>query len=445
MTQISKRLFSSKKPYAGKISKQAAHWSSYQWIILILMGSASTLSFADRVNMSVVVPVWIVKYHLNPAGAGFVLSIFGWAYAVGLFFAGPIVARWHQKRVIPLGMVLWTAATWLTALIFSVPLFTVTRSLLGLGESTLIPSNTRIASEIFERGDQTKAVSTFYAGSQLGVVVGAPIAAFILSRMGWQAVFLVTGAFSIIWLILWLPIYRPDKEVIPETEGVPADAEQPGGAKWISLLKQRQTWGLMFGQFGGLYMLYVYVTWLPGMLALQHHFSILSAGWFTSLIFLTSVVMVLLSGWLSDFWLRRGGDLTVVRKTFCCGGMLLSTISIVIAAYTQNSEIAIIMLILAISGHAITTPPSGALSIDLVPRHTVAALFGLQTFFGNIGSAIAPLVTGFLYARTGSFQVALLTTGVITLVFGVGGFGLLLGKVEKPVSLNSAVVEEAIR
>ncbi|MBV9229666.1 MAG: MFS transporter, partial [Chloroflexi bacterium] len=402
------------------------------------------LGFMDRVNMSVVVPVWIVKYHLNPAVAGFVLSIFSWAYAVGLFFAGPVATRWHQKRVLPLGMVLWTGATWITALMFSVPLFTFVRILLGLGESVLIPSNTRIASEIFEKDNLAKAVGTFYAGSQVGLAIGAPIAAFILARMGWQAVFLVTGAFSIIWLILWLPIYRPDKGVISEGERVAAETEQFKGSRWTSLLLNRQTWGIMIGQFGALYMLYVYITWLPGILALQHHFSILSAGWFTSLIFLVNVVMIIICGWISDVWLRHGGDLTVVRKTFCCGGMFLATVCIVIAAYVQDPTIIIIMLILAISGFAMFVPAAGVLPIDLAPRHTIPSLSGLQTFFGNIGSALAPLLTGFLYAQTGSFQVALLTTAAITLIFGVGGFGLLLGKVEKSVSLAPAVAEGEI-
>jgi MFS transporter, ACS family, D-galactonate transporter len=424
--------------------QQAKRWSGYQWTILILMTSSFMLGFIDRVNLSIVVPVWIQKYHFNPAQAGFVLSIFSWAYAVGLFFAGPVADRWHQKRVLPLGMVLWTAATWLTALALSTPLFTVTRSLLGLGESTVIPSCTRAVSESYEKKDQGKAIGIFYAGSELGLAIGAPISAFILSRLGWQAVFLVTGAFSLVWLLLWLPIYRPEKHVIAEELPDQAIQSEDRPVKWLSLLKYRKTWALMIGQFGALYILYVYVTWVPSLLALQHHFSILSTGWFTSLIFLASVVMIIFGGWASDLWLRHGGDITLVRKVFTCGGMLMATVFIVIAAYAQSPALTIITLMLSIGGFGLIVPSIGMLSIDLAPRHNVASLVGLQTFLGNIGSAVAPLLTGILFARTGNFQLALLITGAICLVFGVSGFGLLLGKVEKSVGLTSATVEEKI-
>ncbi len=445
VAQIDKQILSLKRPHGEGVFKRRARWTGYQWAILLLISSASTLSFIDRINISIVNPVWIMHYHLSGAQAGFVLSIFSWTYALGLLFAGPMAMRWHQKHVLPLGMVLWTAATWLTALMFSVPLFTIARSLLGIGESTLIPSNMRIAAEIFDRADRTKAVSAFFAGGQLGPAIGAPIAAFVLTRLGWQAVFLVTGAFSIIWLLLWLPVYRPDKGVIAEDDEASSEGERPQSAQWLSLLKHRKTWALMIGQFGLLYMLYVYVTWLPSILVLQHHIGILSAGWFTSLIFLVNACMMVISGWVADFWLQRGGNLTLVRKTFCCGGMSLATIGIVAAAYVQNPLMTITMFILAICGLGMATPSSTILPIDMVPRHTVASLFGIATFFGNIGAAIAPLLTGLVYGWTGGFQIALLLTGAVTLVCGVGGFGLLLGKVEKFGQSDTRVVQEALQ
>ena len=421
---------------------RTTRWSRYQWSMIILISSAFMLGYVDRVNMSVVVPVWITKYHLNPAVAGVVLSIFSWAYAIATFFSGAMAERWHQRRVLPLGMAIWTVATWLTALIFSVPLFVGVRILLGLGESVVIPSSNRTFAEIFEKRDMAKVIGIFYAVSQVGLALGFPIAAFILSRLGWQAVFLITGAFSIVWLLFWLPIYRPDRGIV--LQEVFTGKNLPKRASWITLLRNRQTWGIMIGQFGGLYMLYVYVTWLPSILALQLHLDILHASWFTSLIILVEIVGMIVAGWLSDLWLQRGGNLTVVRKTFCCGGMLLATICIAVAAFMHSAIVIILLLMLAIVGFSLFTPASGVLPIDLASHDTVASLSSLQGFFGSIGSALAPLVTGVLYAQTGNFQVALLVTGAITLIFGVGGFGLLLGKVEQSVSLTTMPAGENV-
>lgn len=102
----------------------------------------------------------------------------------------------------------------------------------------------------------------------------------------------------------------------------------------------------------------------------------------------------------------------------------------------ESTSAAVLFLILSMGALGMASPNVNALPIDIAPRHIVSSVAALQNFGGNIGGAIAPILTGFLYQSTGSFQTALIATGIIALVIGAGGNTIVLGKIEKSNSLG---------
>jgi ACS family glucarate transporter-like MFS transporter len=82
------------------------------------------------------------------------------------------------------------------------------------------------------------------------------------------------------------------------------------------------------------------------------------------------------------------------------------------------------------------SPNINALPIDLAPRQIVSTVAALQNVGGNIGGALAPMVTGLLYGMTGNFQVALLVTGGVALVFGTLVHVVLLGQIEPCIGIK---------
>ena len=53
-----------------------------------------------------------------------------------------------------------------------------------------------------------------------------------------------------------------------------------------------------------------------------------------------------------------------------------------------------------------------------------------MNLFGNLSSAAAPVATGLIVARTGSFSTAIVTAAVI-LIVGVLAYVFVLGRIEK--------------
>ncbi len=279
-------------------------------------------------------------------------------------------------------------------------------------------------------------IGTYFSGTKVGLTIGAPIAATVLALYGWRAVFIVTGLLSALWLIPWFLIYRPNKEVIPEVLSVPSVGEpaQPK-VKSTSLLKYKEVWALALGQGVYLYVYYVFLSWLPGYLVLQRHMSILKTGFFAMIPFFLAIFVGIISGWLCDLWIRKKGNVTLVRKTFIGVGFSLSTFFIVAGAHIQTQGLALFCIFMSMGMLGMVSPNINALPIDLAPRRLCSSVAGLQNVGGNIGGALAPVVTGILYGVTGNFQVALYITGGLALV-GAFVHVLLIGKMEPCIGLR---------
>jgi MFS transporter, ACS family, D-galactonate transporter len=190
---------------------------------------------------------------------------------------------------------------------------------------------------------------------------------------------------------------------------------------------------MVLRQAGYLYVYYVFATWLPGYLALQQHMSIMRTGFFAMLPFVSGIAFTLVGGWASDRLIGRGYSISSVRKSFAVSGIFGSTIFIVVAALSHETWVAIAAFTLAVSLISLTTASANAMPIDVAPPHLVSSCASIQNFGGNIGGALAPLMTGLLISWTASFELPLLFTAVVGLVFGCGGFGLVVNNLDREI------------
>ena len=234
-----------------------------------------------------------------------------------------------------------------------------------------------------------------------------------------------TGAANLLFAAVWIFGY-PDKTVRLQVKLGPEKTEAVKRVSMASLLRYRSAWGLALGQFGSLYAYYVFVGWLPSYLVLERGMSILRTGIVASLPFWLGMVGSIGGGWLGDYLIRRGLTHTVARKTVVAAGLMTATFMVIAAAYTPQTWLAVALLSLCMGTLKVTTGSAQSMPIDLAPSASVASLVSLQNFGGNVGGLVAPIVTGYILAATGSFTGALLTAGgVMTLgafsyVFVVG-------------------------
>jgi MFS family permease len=400
----------------------------YKVYLLLLLAASQALSFIDRVNLSVVLPELIKQHAYLPSTAGLLMSILNWFYVGAIIFAGPLTDRVGAHRAFPGAVAFWSVATALCGLTIQFLPLAALRALVGIGEAPNIPSGSQVIRQNFARNERGFAVSVQFSGNKVGLAVGIPLAAFLLSQFGRQSVFYMTGLLGAFWVLAWLLIHRRPAATIEAAAGTPQSE-----VKWRELLKVRSVWGMVLGQAGYLYVYYVFATWLPGYLALQQHMSIMSTGFYAMLPFVAGIVFTLVGGWLSDRFVSRGASVSSVRRSFAVGGIFVSTIFIVVAALSHEAWIAIAAFTLAISALSLSTASANAMPIDVAPSHLVSSCAAIQNFGGNIGGALAPLITGLLISWSGSFVVPLLFTAAIGLLFGCGGFGIVVNNLDSEI------------
>src|SRR3954469_11102020 len=210
--------------------------TAYRWNILALLACSQAIAYIDRVNFAVIGPYLIKEYHYTPAQIGLLLSIFNWAFTFSLLAAGPLTDRIRPRLSYPIGVGTWSLATLLCSVTKVFAPLAVFLGLLGIGESLMIPSGSRVIRETFEKKNRAFAVGTFFAGNKVGLTVGIPLASVLLVKWGWEWVFYITGALGFLWVLWWISVYRAPSRDIARAD----EASSP--IKWATLLRYPTTW-----------------------------------------------------------------------------------------------------------------------------------------------------------------------------------------------------------
>lgn len=412
-----------------------------RWGIAVLLGVGIVINYLDRVNISVAAQPLIHDYHLSNTQLGVILSSYLWTYTLLQIPVGALLDRIGVKWLMRVGTIVWTIATFMTAIVSGFGLIILSRLLLGIAEAPAFPGASKATGYWFPVQERGLATSSFDAAAKFSNVIGVPLVAGAVTIYGWRGGFWVTGALSLLYAILFWLFYRDPRESRRLSEPEHAYIVE-GGAQQESvtpvslqrslpfLLRQRKVWAMALGFAAYGYSFYLFLSWLPAYLETQLHVSILKSSGYVALIWgVATLTDIFIGGWLVDYLIKRGNEPTRVRKTLVTIGMLLG-IAVIGAAFTTNPNVAVFWIAIALGGLAFAAPIGWSIPGLIAPRGTVGTVGSIMNFFNNLVGIIAPIVAGYIADRTGSFGLNFLIAGVI-LVVGVLCYVLLLGKIEQ--------------
>jgi MFS family permease len=342
---------------------------------------------------------------------------------------GWLADRFGVRRTYALGFAFWSLATILTGLTKNLATLILLRVSLGAGQSIAFPASARATANWFQERERGTVIGLYLAGVRYGSALIALFGAWFLSRYDWRLFFVVIGVAPLVWLLPWMGFLRKWEEK-PKDES-PA-APQPQSASFkesLSLLKTRSVLGIFLGFFAYNYVWNVFQAWLPSYLVMERKFSKTEMGVFSAMPYLAMSVIILISGALSDWLVRRGYDERKVRKIFIATGMLVGCL-IVSAGMVEDKMTAVWLLTISLSGLGITSPNTWALTQAVSSKKIVGTVSGIQNTGGNIGAIIAPMLTGFIVQITGSFTLALALCGVLLVAGMIAYWFLVEEKVE---------------
>lgn len=425
---------------AGAASTARA--SRVRYGILGMLFLVTTINYADRATLSITGPALREEFGFDAVQLGFIFSAFSWAYVMAQIPGGWLLDRFGARRVYGASILLWSIFTMLQAtvgvtgsFISAVAALFALRFCVGLAESPAFPANAKVVASWFPTAERGTASAIFNSAQYFAAVVFTPLMAGMTHWLGWHHVYVWMGVLGIALAALWMKVIhapvnhpsvnRAELEHIEQGGGLirmgegeeRAAAPRAKGetkAHLKQLLTNRMMAGVYLAQFSINVLTYFFLTWFPVYLVQERHMSILKAGFIASVPALCGFLGGVLGGVISDWLIKRGHSLTFARKTPIVCGMLLS-VSMIFCNYVESEWLVVGLMALAFFGKGIGAL-GWAVVADTAPKEVIGLAGSIFNMFGNAAGIVTPIVIGYILAKTGSFNGALVFVGLNAIV-----------------------------
>ena len=335
--------------------------------------------FTAMLGFGIISPLLPV-YATDIGATGLWLGIIFAGFSVSRTFLMPIMGRLSdkqsKKRIIVVGLLLYTVISILYIFASNVYLLTAVRMLHGLSSVMVIPIAMAIVGETSVEGEEGIQMSTISTSRVLGRGFGPLIGGAIYAAFGMSSVFLVMSGLSVVAFVMVL-LFIPDTKDL----GV-----QKNTLSYRQVLKSVRIRGLFLYRFTRAINLGVFFVFLP-LFATVIGLSVFEIGVLISSILVLTALLQRPFGYLADRF---------DRLNLIIFGFIFSAIPLFILPYTSNFVELIFFCSFIGVGRALSMPPSLALTVEVGRKIGMGFAMGLLSTAMGIGMIIASLTSGIL-------------------------------------------------
>jgi MFS family permease len=385
---------------------------TYAWYVAVILTVGYIFAFMDRIIIGMLAPAITADLKLTDTQAGLLQGLaFALFYTLFGLPLGLLADRGNRKRILAIGMTVWSAMTSLCGLAGSFwPLF-MARIGVGIGEATLNPCSTSLLGDYFPARTRTKAFGLFVSATAIGTVLsftgGGLLYNWLASRpplelpffgplKPWQATFFIVGLPGLIPAVLLMLTVREPKRIGSVALAPPASAAN------LSAFLRANAATLICHHVGislVLVSVYAYVAWLPTLF--QRTYGWAPADFSIKYGIPGGVLGVLgaVSAGLLAAWLKSRGD-TIGTMRACAIGCTLSAIGSIVTPIMPNGEWAFVAYLITGGFNNYTSTLGLAAIAEIAPnemRARVTAIYVVCT--GLISSTLGPLLVGVISDR----------------------------------------------
>jgi MFS family permease len=375
--------------------------------IFMLLCLMYFIMYIDRVNISTAAPVIQHEMQITNTQLGLALSAFGVCYALLPIVNGYLGDRFGPRTVLSILGTFWSLGTLVTALVGGFYSLVFARTLVGLGEAGAIPTATRAMSAWVPRAYRGFAQGFTHTAARFAAAVTPPLVAVMMSVIGWRWTFVLLGFVSFAWAVVWYCYFRNDprehpgvaRQALAELPPYEGGAERPD-VPWRHLIPRVLPVAVVY--FCHAWTLWLYLSWLPSFFVGEYHIDIKDSAMFTAGVFAAGMIGDTAGGLLTDWILKRTGNINAARRNTVVLGFSGSFIFMSLVFFSRDPFQIALCLAASLFFLEITEGPVWALPMDIAPRYAGVAGAIMSTVAG-FAALLSPAAFGFVTDLTGSF------------------------------------------
>ena len=271
------------------------------------------------------------------------------------------------------------------------------------------------------------------SGTSLGPLIAAPLLTWIILRWDWHASFIFLVAVSLVWIVTWF--FFADKlpfKKRPETLEEKEVAVDPNGdikVPFYRLLMLPSFWGLAPLSFAGYLFTSLKATWLPAFMNEGLGYSMQTVGVLVSIPYVCAAALLLGTGALSGWILKRGFSSRAARSYVTAACLLFAGLCMISFTRIEPGPLQLVLVVAAFSINSIAFAIGFAGASDFLPAHQRAAFFGCIVAVYSVAGVVAPYALGLIVEHavtpTAGYANGFFIVGIVICSYGVFG-GLML-------------------
>ncbi len=397
-----------------------------QFCILILCFFVFLLEGFDILIIAYAAPAITQAWGVSSEQMGLVFSGGLLGMTLGAVFLGPLADIYGRRIVVIIALIAAGVAT--SAVIYTSDVYelVVARVIAGLAIGALVVALPPLVGELSPARYRTGILSTLFAGSALGSVVGGLVAAAVIATHGWMSIFLYAGlitlalgalVFAIVPETLSFIIKQKKRNDTVDNTGktlekvnktlrylgqdevahLPAIDPEKESASIVSLFipERKKITGLLWGSFFfGYIAVYFLASWVPQILSslgMPHEQAIRSGV----VIPIGSMIGTSIIGWLGRWWPLN----QVITASFIVGGILIVIFSGLLHALQPSSTFILWGMLFTIGA----TLMGGfanlyTVALAVYPAQIRSTGLGWAAGVGRGGAVLSPALAGFMLA-----------------------------------------------
>jgi len=333
---------------------------------VLVLCAINLLNFYDRQAPGALVEPMRREFGLSDTQIGLLGSMFIWVYALAGVPLGRVADVWSRKKLLTIGVTVWSALTAAAGLAASFPFLVFTRLGVGVGEAVCAPVGTSWIGDLFPAKRRARVLSVFMLGVPIGGALSFLLCGPIAQAWGWRTALVSAAAPAIVLVPFLLLVREPARGASEGTsEEASASAIEARGSIY-DLLRIRTLWWIILSGALLNFNMYALATFLPAFMTRVHGYSVARAG-------VTCGIVYLIGG--------------------VCGGLMGGHLGDLVASNARNARLwmaAIIALLGAPIMYYGITRPAGFAPAALV---AIAIGYGaFNTYYGPVYASIQDIV-----------------------------------------------------